>query len=106
MSDITRSSEDLKNAVKRFDKSLSRLELSLGSAVEKIAKLGHSTGYADAVANLEKENYSDNDANNYGLQQKLDDAKLREQELESAVNNARTALSEAIDDIKSVLGPL
>lgn len=101
MSDIANSSEELKNAVVRFDKSLTSLEYCLGQAVAKIAELGRSTGYADAKAEVAQASLDDELIN-----KELAAAKSRELELEEAVKHARTALNEAIEDIRTVLGPV
>ena len=106
MSDIAHSSEDLKSAVFRFDKSLTNLEHCLGQAVAKIAELGRSTGYADAKAEVAQATLNQSSLDDELVSKELEVAKAREHELEEAVKHARTALNEAIEDIRTVLGPV
>lgn len=111
MSDIAHSSEDLKSAVFRFDKSLTNLEHCLGQAVAKIAELGRSTGYADAkaevaLASINQASINQSSLDDELVSKELETAKAREHELEEAVKHARTALNEAIEDIRTVLGPV
>ena len=106
MSDIAHSSEDLKSAVFRFDKSLTNLEHCLGQAVAKIAELGRSTGYADAKAEVALASINQSSLDDELVSKELEIAKAREHELEEAVKHARTALNEAIEDIRTVLGPV
>lgn len=94
MSELESSTAQLHQAVKRFDLALSRLEGNLKVAVDKLNSVNLSTP-SDNVA-----------PEDLVLREELANARARETELEAAILEARSALTEAIDDIRLVLGPV
>jgi|GEM_PF-6579804 hypothetical protein len=97
MTNIELSSAELRKAVLSFDSALSALEKNLNIAVEKMTEVIEAKS-SDAVINGDKSDLV--------LREELANARAREQELEHAINEARSALGMAIDDIRIVLGPV
>lgn len=94
MSELESSTAQLHQAVKRFDMALSRLEGNLNIAVEKLNSVSLSSP-------------TDNNApEDLVMREELANTRARELELEAAIAEAKSALSEAIDDIRLVLGPV
>lgn len=93
----------------RFDAALSRLETALAASVQKVADMARSTGFEDGVAHassqLDEITASTPDLTPI-LREELEAARTREANLQEAVVSARAALDEAMDDIRSALGPL
>lgn len=96
MGQLPISSQELRSAVIRFDGALLRLEQSLNEALDKLKSI-------DVAQNTQVPNSTDG-KDDLILREELASAKKRERELETAVNTARAALGEAIDDIRLVLG--
>lgn len=94
--------EGLELSIARFDGALTKLEQSLSKAVSTVAQLAHNTGFEDGKTAALKE--SENGREDLIMREELAAAKSREKELEIAIKEAKTALSETIDDIKTVLG--
>lgn len=102
MSDISFNYEGLQISVARFDGALAKLEQSLANAVNTVAELAHNTGFEDGKNAALKD--LDQDRGDLILREELSAAKSREKDLENAIKEARSALTETIDDIKNVLG--
>jgi hypothetical protein len=100
---------DLSQDAARFDAALSRLETALAASVQKVADMARRTGFQDGVADSAAQlNQADPSAPDLTpiLREELEAARAREAALQDAVIAARTALDEAMDDIRSALGPL
>lgn len=97
MTDIELSSAELKKAVQSFDSALSALEQNLVVAIEKMSNVMEAKP---------SEHADDGDKSDLVLREELASARAREQELEHAITEAKSALSMAIDDIRVVLGPV
>jgi hypothetical protein len=93
----------------RFDAALSRLETALAASVQKVADMARRTGFEDGVAHasseLDEVTAATPDLTPL-LREELEGARMREANLQEAVVSARAALNEAMDDIRSALGPL
>ena len=93
----------------RFDASLSRLELALAASVQRVADMARRTGFEDGIAHaaaqLDDAQAPSSDMTPI-LREELEAARAREANLQEAVLAARSALDEAMDDIRSALGPL
>jgi hypothetical protein len=93
----------------RFDAALARLETALAASVQKVADMARRAGFEDGVAHagaqLEEVAAATPDLTPI-LREELEAARLREANLQEAVLSARAALDEAMDDIRSALGPL
>ena len=93
----------------RFDASLSRLESALAASVQKVADMARRTGFEDGMAHAASQ-LDDAAAPNPDLtpifRDQLEAARAREANLQEAVAAARAALDEAMDDIRTALGPL
>ena len=98
--------EDIGEATARFEAALIRLEGALASSVSKIADLARKTGFEDGRSQALSE-IGDKPADMSPiLREELEAARAREGQLQDAVNQARAALDEAMDDIRTALGPL
>jgi hypothetical protein len=93
----------------RFDAALARLETALAASVQKVADMARRTGFEDGIAHasaqMEAVASSIPDVTPI-LREELEAARMREANLQEAVLSARAALDEAMDDIRSALGPL
>jgi formylmethanofuran:tetrahydromethanopterin formyltransferase len=98
----------------RFDAALSRLETALAASVQKVADMARRTGFEDGVAHASSE-WASSQLDEVGattpdltpiLREELEAARMREANLQEAVVSARAALDEAMEDIRSALGPL
>lgn len=99
MSELPVASHELKIAVARFNNALDHLEKSISTSVIKVAELARSAGYEEGKNYSESNAVSPDDVS-------LQVAKQREENLEAAILDARTALSEAIEDIRTIIGPV
>ena len=94
---------------KRFDVALARLESALAASVQKVADMARRTGFEDGIAHATSHILdapaADADLRPI-LRDELDAVRARENSLQEAVTAARTALDEAMDDIRAALGPL
>ncbi len=99
MTDLPSSTSDLRQAVIRFDNALSNLEARLQAAVSAISEINISSEQSQ-VSN------SDDDGSEsiLILREELAFSKTREKELEAAIGAARSALNDAIDDIRQIVG--
>jgi hypothetical protein len=105
--------DDLDKATSRFDAALARLELALASSVSKVADLARRTGFEDGRA----QGLAQASAAGTGpgadtidltpiLREELEVVRAREANLQEAVSAAKSALDEAMDDIRTALGPI
>jgi flagellar biosynthesis/type III secretory pathway protein FliH len=104
-------SETLQEAATRFDGALTRLEAALAASVAKVADLARRTGFEDGHAEGLNAGLSEAKARESTdlspiLREELEASRKREAILQEAVSDARDALDEAIDDIRTALGPL
>jgi hypothetical protein len=93
----------------RFDAALARLETSLGAAVQKVADLARRTGFEDGIAHASSQIAATTNSSpdiTPILREELEAARAREAGLQEAVIAARTALDDAMDDIRAALGPI
>jgi hypothetical protein len=102
---------NLDETLARFEKALTQLEGAFGVSVAKVADVARLKGYEDGHrAGLKLGQVSvdpaHQSATDSALEHDLIAAKARERQLHEAVEEARGALSEAIDDIRTALGPL
>ena len=101
--------DDLDHASLRFDAALSRLEIALASSVSKVADLARRAGFEDGrTEGLAQSTSSQSDTPDLApvLREELEAARAREASLQDAVTLARAALDEAMDDIRTALGPI
>ncbi len=93
----------------RFAASLARLESALAASVHKVADMARRTGFEDGIAHAAAQQ-GDISSPNPDLtpifREELEAARAREANLQDAVATARAALDEAMDDIRTALGPL
>jgi hypothetical protein len=105
----TSSPPNIQDDAARFDAALARLETALAASVQKVADMARRTGFEDGVAHassqLDEATSSSPDLTPI-LREELEAARAREVNLQEAVASARAALDEAMDDIRSALGPL
>jgi hypothetical protein len=99
-------SDDMTEATARFEAALIRLEGALAASVSKVADLARRTGFDDGRAQALAEIGAQPTDLSPILREELEAARAREATLQDAVNQARTALDEAMDDIRTALGPL
>jgi hypothetical protein len=103
-------SDDIPDAAVRFDIALARLEVALAASVNKVADLARRTGFDDgrkeALAELSAKQGEVAPDLSPVLRSELDAARARETQLQEAVDAARAALDEAMDDIRTALGPI
>ena len=107
------NNSDIHEDASRFDAALARLESALAASVQKVADMARRTGFEDGVAHA---NAAADPAPGHALatnldltpilREELEAARTREASLQGAVASARAALDEAMDDIRSALGPL
>ena len=105
----------------RFDAALRRLEVALAEAVTRVAELARATGFEDGRASgvsegralaMAEAGSAEARATDRGpdlsplLREELEAARAREAALQDAVTQARVALDEAMDDIRTALGPV
>jgi hypothetical protein len=104
------SSDDISDASARFEAALTRLEAALAASVSKVADLARRTGFDDgrreALAELSANDSTKSPDLSPILREELEAARAREAQLQEAVNAARAALDEAMDDIRQALGPI
>jgi hypothetical protein len=99
--------DDISDAAARFEVALSRLEVALAASVSKVADLARRTGYDDGRAQAIAEINADKGPDlSPILREELEAARAREAVLQEAVTSARAALDEAMDDIRTALGPI
>ena len=101
----------LDETLARFERALTRLESAFGIAVAKVTDGARLKGYEEghrAGLKLSQSafNPADQSALDLAINEELKAAKARESQLQEAVEEARGALHEAIDDIRAALGPL
>jgi hypothetical protein len=101
----------LDETLARFERALTRLEGAFGVSVAKISEVSRLKGYEDghrAGLKLGQGTFdpASQSALNPALNEELQAAQARENQLQQAVEEARGALHEAIDDIRAALGPL
>lgn len=122
MGDMATSSKGLQNSVSRLDEALARLEQNLDEFVERVRAQSHKTGFDEGFVKgvesgeqLARRNFQEkieyHEAKNSEFSEKngilnaeLENSKLRERELQGAIHDAKSALDEAIIDIRDVLG--
>ncbi len=101
--------DDVQDTTSRFEAALTRLEIALASSVSKIADLAKRTGFEDGrahgLAQASSELSLPEDVTPL-LREELEAAKAREVALQDAVTSARAALNDAMDDIRTALGPI
>jgi hypothetical protein len=100
---------DIQPDAVRFEAALTRLETALATSVQKIANLARRTGFEDGITHASaqfEEVASKSPDLSPILREELEAARAREASLQEAVVAARTALDDAMYDIRSVLGPL
>jgi hypothetical protein len=102
----TNGSDDIAAASARFEAALIRLEGALASSVSKVADLARRTGFDDGRAQALAEIGDKPTDLSPILREELEAARARENALQEAVTQARAALDEAMDDIRTALGPL
>jgi hypothetical protein len=98
--------EDIGEATARFEAALIRLEGALASSVSKVADLARKTGFEDGRNHALSEIVDKPADMSPILREELEAARARESQLQDAVNQARAALDDAMDDIRTALGPL
>jgi hypothetical protein len=96
----------LKDDAMRFDAALARLETALDASVRKLASMAHSAGFEDGVDHAKADLKASGRDEAAGLLLELEASRAREDDLQKAVAAARASLDEAMDDIRSALGPL
>ena len=105
----TIDNSDIQADASRFEAALIRLETALASSVQKVADMARRTGFEDGIAHasaqLEDATAALPDLTPI-LREELEAARVREINLQEAVVSAHAALDEAMDDIRSALGPL
>jgi hypothetical protein len=103
-------SDDISDAAARFEAALIRLEGALAASVSKVADLARRTGFDDgrsqALAEFNATNSEKGPDLSPILREELEAARAREATLQEAVNAARAALDEAMEDIRQALGPI
>ena len=93
----------------RFNASLSRLERALAASVQSVADMARRTGFEDGIAHAASQKNDVPPPNpdlTPILRAELDEVRAREANLHEAILAARAALDEAMDDIRSALGPM
>jgi uncharacterized membrane protein len=103
----------LEAAAVRFDAAMARLEAGLSGAVSKVADMarraGYEEGFADGAATRPGEAAPMLETGGEDapiLREALAAARTREIALQAAVEEAKAALDDAIDDIRAALGPV
>ena len=101
----------LNQTLVRFDSALSRLETALSASMARVTEASRRAGYEEGLqAGLreaqESRGYPSTPDVNPLLQEELDAAKAREVQLQRAVDEARSALKDAMGDIRAALSPL
>jgi hypothetical protein len=102
--------DDISDAAIRFEAALTRLEVALAASVTKVSDLARRTGFDDGRAQALTEIAATSEGGSPDpsplLREELEAARAREAQLQEAVNLARAALDEAMDDIRQALGPI
>ena len=101
----------LDETLARFERALAQLEGAFGVSAAKIADIARMKGYEDGhraglKVGQESLDPARQGATDSALEEDLKAAKARESQLQEAVEEARSALHEAIGDIRAALGPL
>jgi hypothetical protein len=100
-------SDDISDAAARFEAALIRLEGALAASVSKVADLARRTGFDDGRSQALFEINADKTPDlSPILREELEAARGREASLQEAVDAARAALDDAMDDIRQALGPI
>jgi hypothetical protein len=104
------TSDEITDATTRFEAALMRLEGALAHSVSKVADLARRTGFDDgrkeALSEMAAQKGDAPPDLSPVLREELHAARAREAQLQEAVDAARAALDDAMDDIRKALGPI
>jgi hypothetical protein len=104
------TSDEITDATARFEAALMRLEGALAHSVSKVADLARRTGFDDgrneALSEMAAQKGDAPPDLSPVLREELNAARAREAQLQEAVDAARAALDDAMNDIRKALGPI